>query len=127
MMSSDDTKSSFDIICKQIFELHNSIRSARIINEKGRLVAGGMRQGLKSLEDVKKDEMLFMELSLMVRMRHEFDEEFGKVEFTISYRERIILLSFPIENNILFVSFERQQDLGKTPFDILEIIKKHAK
>ncbi len=125
MMSNDESKSNFDVICKKVFELDEKIRSARIINGKGKLVAGGMRQGLKSLEDAKKDEMLFMELSLRVRMRHEFDEEFGKVEFSLSYRGKVILMSFPIEENVLFVSSERQLDLGKIPFNILEIIKKY--
>ena len=125
MMSDSETRSNFDAICKEVFELDDKIRSARIINGKGKLVAGGMRQGLKSLEDAKKDEMLFMELSLRVRMRHEFDEEFGKVEFSLSYRGKVILMSFPMGDNVLFVSSERQLDLGKNPFNILEIIKKH--
>ena len=124
-MSDSETRSNFDSICKEVFELDEKIRSARIINGKGKLVAGGMRLGLKSLEDAKKDEMLFMELSLRVRMRHEFDEEFGKVEFSLSYRGKVILMSFPMGENVLFVSSERQLDLGKNPFNILEIIKKH--
>lgn len=126
MMSDDKTGSNFDAICKEVFELDEKIRSARIINEKGRLVAGGMRQGLASLEDSKKDEMLFMELSLRVKMRHEFDEEFGKVEFSLSYRGKVILMSFPMGGNVLFVSSERQLDLGKIPFSILDIMKKYS-
>ena len=126
-MSDAETRSNFDVICKEVFELDEKIRSARIINGKGKLIAGGMREGLKSLEDAKKDEMLFMELSLRVRMRHEFDEEFGKVEFSLSQRERVILMSFPIGENVLFVSSERQLDLGRIPFNILEIILKHGK
>jgi len=114
----------FDKICESIFQLDTKIRSARIINNKGKLIAGGMHQGLTALEDVKKDEMLFMELSLRVRMRHEFDVEFGPVEFSLSYRGKIILMSFPIEPNVLFVTTERQIDLNKIPFKILELIKK---
>lgn len=120
----DNQSLDFDEICKKVFELDDKIRSARAINNKGKLIAGGMREGLKALEDVKKDEMLFMELSLRVRMRHEFDEEFGPVEFSLSYRGKIILISFPMEPNVLFVTGERQLDLNKIPFKILELIKK---
>ena len=120
---SNNIKSDFDIICDKVGELDGKIRSARIINGRGKLVAGGMKHGLQSLEDAKKDEMLFMELSLRVRMRHEFDEEFGPVEFSLSYRGKVILMSFPIGENVLFVSAERQLDLGKIPFIILEIIR----
>jgi len=116
-------KSGFDMICDKVFRLDNMVRSARIINNKGKLLAGGMKPGLKSLEDAKKDEMLFMELSLRVRMRHEFDEEFGPVEFSLSYRGKIILMSFPMDQGVLFVTTERQLEFGKIPFKILEIIK----
>ena len=89
-MQDNHKKLDFDAICEQVFKIDEKIRSARVINNKGKLIAGGMRQGLKALGDAKKDEMLFMELSLRVRMRHEFDEEFGPVEFSLSYRGKII-------------------------------------
>jgi hypothetical protein len=123
LVQDNQSKLDFDAICEKVFKLDDKIRSARIINNKGKLVAGGMRQGLKALEDPKKDEMLFMELSLRVRMRHEYDEEFGPVEFSLSYRGKIILMSFPMGENVLFVSTERQVDLNKIPLKILEIIK----
>ena len=121
-----DNQNNFDLdaLCEDIFKLDDKIRSARIINNKGKLVGGGMRKGLTALEDVKKDEMLFMELSLRVRMRHEFDAEFGLVEFSLSYRGKIILISFPMDPNVLFVTTERQIDLNKIPFKILKLIKK---
>ncbi|MBI3842523.1 MAG: hypothetical protein HY295_05205 [Thaumarchaeota archaeon] len=106
--------------------MDENIRSARVINNKGKLIAGGMRQGLRALEDAKKDEMLFMELSLRVRMRHEFDEEFGPVEFSLSHRGKVILMSYPMIENVLFVSTERQVDLNEIPFKILEIIKESS-
>ena len=121
----DKQNPDFDKVCEKVFDLDSKIRSARIINNKGKLIAGGMKSGLIALEDAKKDEMLFMELSLRVRMRHEFDAEFGPVEFSLSYRGKIILMSFPMVNeHVLFVSAERQLDLGKIPFKILEVIKK---
>ena len=121
----DKQNPDFDKVCEKVFDLDSKIRSARIINNKGKLIAGGMKSGLIALEDAKKDEMLFMELSLRVRMRHEFDAEFGPVEFSLSYRGKIILMSFPMMNeHVLFVSAERQLDLGKIPFKILEVIKK---
>ena len=111
-------------ICQKIIQLDSKVRSARIINNRGHLEAGGMRDGLVSLEDQKQDEMLFMELALRVRMRHEFDKEFGEVNFSLSYRDRIVIMSFPLENDdVLLVSTEKDIHLDKVPFDILKIIK----
>ncbi|TLX67728.1 MAG: hypothetical protein E6L00_07120 [Thaumarchaeota archaeon] len=119
-----ENKDEFEILCDKVFKIDNKIRSCRVINNKGRLEAGGMRGGLKAFEDSKKDEMLFMELSLRVRMRHEFDEEFGPVEFSLSYRGKIIVFSFPMrDEKVLLVTTERQIDLGTVPFEILKLLK----
>ena len=123
-MQDNQNDGGFDELCDRVFQLDEKIRSVRAINNKGKLVAGGMRKGLTALEDAKKDEMLFMELSLRVRMRHEFDTEFGPVEFSLSYRGKIVIMSFPMDPNVLFVTTERQIDLNKIPFKILELIKK---
>ena len=123
-MSDNQNELDFDAICDNIFKIDDKIRSARIISKNGKLLAGGMRKGLMALGDAKKDVMLFMELSLMGRMRHEYDEEFGSVEFALTHRGKIILMSFPIYENVLFVTTERQLDLNKIPFKIAESIKK---
>ncbi len=82
-------------ICQKIIKLDPKMRSARIINSRGHMVSGGMKDGLLSLEAQKQDEMMFMDLSLRVRMRHEFDKEFGIVHFSMSYRDKVIVMSFP--------------------------------
>lgn len=113
-----------DKICQKIIKLDPKMRSARIINSRGHLVAGGMKKGLMSLEAQKQDEMMFMELALRVRMRREFDSEFGQVHFSMSYRDKLIVMSFPLANDdVLLVSTEKELDFGKVPFKILKIIK----
>ena len=114
---------SIEKICQKIAKLDPKMRSARIINNRGHLVAGGMKKGLMSLEAQKQDEMMFMELALRVRMRKEFDSEFGEVHFSMSYREKVIVMSFPLANDdVLLVSTEKDLDFGKVPFKILKII-----
>jgi hypothetical protein len=110
-------------ICQKILKLDPTMRSARIINSRGHLMAGGMKKGIMSLEAQKQDEMMFMELALRVRMRHEFDQEFGIVHFSMSYREKVIVMSFPLaQDDVLLVSSEKGLDFGKIPFKILKLI-----
>ena len=67
---------------------------------------------------------MFMELALRVRMRHEFDIEFGIVHFSLSYRDKVIVMSFPLSNDdVLLVSCEKDTDFGDIPFKILKIIE----
>ena len=110
-------------ICQKIVKLDPKMRSARIINSRGHLMAGGMKKGIMSLEAQKQDEMMFMELALRVRMRHEFDHEFGQVYFSMSYREKVIVMSYPLaQDDVLLVSSEKEIDFGKIPFKILKLI-----
>ena len=118
-----DNVEELEKICQKIIKLDPKMRSARIINSRGHLVAGGMKKGLMSLEAQKQDEMMFMELALRVRMRKEFDSEFGEVHFSMSYREKVIVMSFPLANDdVLLGSTEKDLDFGKIPFKILKII-----
>ncbi len=111
-------------LCKKITKLDPKMRSARFINSRGHLIAGGMKDGILSLEAQKQDEMMFMELALRVRMRHEFDKEFGVVHFSMSYRDKVIVLSFPLSNDdVLLVSCEKETNFGKIPFKILKLIE----
>jgi len=111
-------------ICQSIIELDPKMRSARLINSRGHLISGGMKEGLLSLEAQKQDEMMFMELALRVRMRHEFDAEFGEVHFSMSYRDKVIVMSFPLSNDdVLLLSCEKDIDFGKLPFKVLKIIE----
>jgi hypothetical protein len=119
-----DNFDELEKICQSIIKLDSKMRSARLINSRGHLIAGGMKEGLLSLEAQKQDEMMFMELALRVRMRHEFDAEFGEVHFSMSYRDKVIVMSFPLNNDdVLLVSCEKETDFGKLPFKVLEIIQ----
>ena len=119
-----DNVEELESICQDILKLHPKMRSARFINARGHLVAGGMKDGLLSLEAKKQDEMMFMELALRVRMRHEFDNEFGIVHFSLSYRDKVIVMSFPlIDDNVLLVSREKDKNFEDIPFKILELIE----
>ena len=119
-----DNVEELESICQDILKLHPKMRSARFINARGHLVAGGMKEGLLSLEAKKQDEMMFMELALRVRMRHEFDNEFGVVHFSLSYRDKVIVMSFPLSNDdVLLVSREKDKNFEDIPFKILDLIE----
>lgn len=110
-------------ICDGIKNLDPLIRFAGVINPRGRLVAGGMKEGIKTLGSDKDDEMLFMELVLRTKMRKEFDKQLGAVKFAMSYREKAIVMSFPIDEHVMLVSAEREIDFAKIPFKILKILE----
>ena len=88
----------------------------------GNLIAGGMRDGLKPLEDETTQKKMFMEVALRVVTRSEFDEYLGEVEYSASRRKNVVVLSFPLENNILLLSAEKNADIDQTAKKVLSII-----
>ena len=114
----------YENLCTLVQKIDSDIRFVGIINSKGRLVAGGMVSSKKRLGDRKGDEMLYMELALRVRMRREFDDDLGKVEFSMSFREKLIVMSFPIKNDVLMVSMERKTQFENVAFEILKLVEK---
>jgi len=112
----------YENMCASIQKIDAKIRFAGVINSKGRLVAGGMAPSKTRLGDRKRDEMLYMELALRVKMRREFDDDLGQVKFSMSFREKLIVMSFPIENDVLMVSMERKTQFEKISFKILKLV-----
>jgi len=114
----------YENLCAITQKIDSKVRFAGVINSKGRLIAGGMVSSKKRLGDRKRDEMLYMELALRVKMRREFDDDLGKVKFSMSFREKLIVMSFPMEDNVLMVSMERKTKFEQIAFSILKHIEK---
>ena len=106
-------------MCTLIQKIDSKIRFTGVINSKGRLTAGGMVPSKTRLGDRKRDEMLYMELALRVKMRSEFDDDLGEVKFSMSFREKLIVMSFPMKDDVLMVSMERKTQFEQIAFSIL--------
>jgi len=114
----------YENLCELAKKTDSNIRFAGVINSKGRLIAGGMIPSKKRLGDRKGDEMLYMELALRVKMRREFDDDLGQVKFYMSYREKLIVMSFPMKDGVIMVSMESKPQFEKIAFNILKLVEK---
>ena len=121
-MSTISKSSEYSIFQQKcdILLLEDEIRFAGLINSMGRLVAGGFKEGITPLEDEAERQKMYMELALRVSMRMEFDYSLGPVKYSSSRREKVVMMSFPINNNVLMISAE-------TTVDIEELAKKIMK
>ena len=120
---SDD---NFQLLCDNVFSLSPSIRFAGVINKMGRLIAGGMRHGLESLENKDDSLELFVQFALRSRLRKDYDYVFGKSIYNFTEREKIKLASFPLDDNLILrismVKEEKNHD--QIIQNILESIQK---
>ena len=97
------------------------IRFAGLISPMGHLVAGGMKKGLKPLEDDADMRKLYMELILRVSTRQEFDQTLGPVEFSASRRKNAVVMSFPIGNKVLLISANPEVSVDETAKKVKKI------
>ena len=111
----------FQQMCDILLE-QEKIRFAGLINSMGKLVAGGIREGLVPLEDEAERQKMYMELALRVSMRKDFDYTLGPVKFSASRREKALVMSFPLNNNVLLISTEPEVDIEETANKVIKII-----
>jgi len=97
-------------LCNSIFEISEKIRFVGIIDQMGKLIGGDMKKGLPSLEKNDGSIRLYLGYAINNILRRDFDDVFGKVLYTFSERERIKLLTIPIDDNLLLVSMDKSTD-----------------
>ena len=110
----------FEQKCQNLLK-EPEIRFAGLINPMGHLVAGGMKKGLKPLEDDADMRKLYMELILRVSTRQEFDETLGVVDYSASRREKAVVMSFPIGSKVLLVSANTSVNIDETAKKVKKI------
>jgi hypothetical protein len=112
---------------KQIYEfiltLDEKIRFVGIINDLGRLVYGGMRPGVMSLESETESIKIYMEFALISKLHTDFDSKLGEVFYSLTVRKKIKMLSFPVSDHIIRISLERDANHEKIANEILGLLE----
>jgi hypothetical protein len=106
-------------LCESIFALHDDIRYAAVVDDTGLQIAGGMRRGIDSIVDQTSEELYLTQTALRKSMRQRFDDTMGNARFAYVEREKISILTFYLNRNILIVTMESNID-SHSAIDIAE-------
>lgn len=88
------------------------IRFCGIINSLGRLVTGGFSAGIAPLDNEDQRRMLYIQSTLDLSMKGEFDENLGSVNFITTYRDNVAIINVPFQHNyLILMSVERNADI----------------
>jgi len=117
MTLSDSIKHNCEKLLKE-----PEIRFAGILDPMGSLLVGGFRSDVEPLKDDAERKKLFMEVVLRQKTREEFDYNLGPVEYAAARRKNVVILIFPIEKNVLFISAEKNIEIDPTAAKIMEIM-----
>jgi len=110
-------------IVEKILSLDEQMRFAAIIDLKGKIIEGIMNEGKTSLESQKQEELFCKQVADRRKMRHEFDNELGKVRYVNVEREKVTQIVVYSKKNTIFVTMEPEITLQKKT-DIINNIKK---
>lgn len=75
-------------VVNKIFNVSKDIRFVGLLNNSGKLLAGGMREGLESLDDEIHQKRWFNQISIRREMYEMFDKIYGKTRFAYVEREK---------------------------------------
>lgn len=117
---------NYHILCQDVKNLDKKIRFAGVINERGRLVASEMKKNGQMVSE-KDEEMWFMELALRVKMRRDFEDQLGKVKYSMTIREEHVGMNFPIKTDFLYVATDPDVNLIELPLKIIKTINSQEK
>ena len=77
----------------------------------GKLIAGGFRDGIKPLDNEEERKMWYMQSALEMSMKKESGSNLGGINYIVTFRDNVTLISLPImQNYLMLVSAERNAD-----------------
>ena len=108
IISVEDIK-RLDSACASLSE-EEKVRHVGVINRLGHLVAGGFKKGVTPLLSSDKVAMVYMQMHLDFNMRQELDEVLGPIDYIASRRANQLIITVPIEDNLVLITAEPDAD-----------------
>ena len=100
------------------------IRFCGLIDSSGQLVAGEFKEGVVPLETDKERRQMFRELAHRVANREGFDANLGRVKYSSSRREKVVMMSFPFGRYIVMITAEPAVNIDRLAWKILNKLGK---
>lgn len=118
-MYSVELQKEYSQKCRSILE-EPEIRFCGFIDGNGELVTGGFRDDVVPFEDDENRKKMFQELAYRVANRKEFDSNLGRVKYSASRRDKVVMMSFPVGGNILMITAEPNVNIDRLAYRIIK-------
>jgi hypothetical protein len=100
--------------------LEPEIRFCGLIDSSGQLLVGNMKAGLVPFENDAGRRQMFQELAHRVANRSGFDANLGRVKYSSSRREKVVMMSFPLGKHIVLVLAEPSVNIDRLGWKIID-------
>ena len=105
--------------CQDILE-DDEVRFAGLLDEFGKLLAGGYKQNINPRLTEGQHDSVCKELASRVAKRKKYDAELGRVKYSASRREHVVIMSFPIYEKVIMIVAEPHVNIDRLAFRIIE-------
>ncbi len=100
--------------------LEPEIRFCGLVDSSGELIVGDMKSGIIPFENDARRKQMFQELAHRVANRTGFDANFGRVKYSSSRREKVVMMSFPLGKYIVLVIAEPNVNIDRLGWKIID-------
>jgi len=109
-MENKDQIQAFEGACTTLLALPK-MRFVGIVNKMGKLVVGKFKEGITSHLSDKEDGMAYMEFAMEIFLREEFNEKLGSIDYVLSKRKKVNVISMPVGKYLILISAEPDSDV----------------
>jgi len=110
-------------VAENILALNSAMRFASILDLKGNIIEGIMKDRKTSLEAQKQQEKFCKDAAKARKMREAYDKKLGKVRYVHTERENVTQITVYIKKYTIFITMEPELSVNKK----LQIITKIKK
>jgi len=115
---------NYDKLCKDIFEIDNSVRFANVYNKHGEVVSGGMHKDKESLLNREEALMSLYYSKQMFEKHKNLSHRLGKERYSMTEYQNVKLLTISLrDDNLLLISLEPKSDHCKMITSILKVVE----
>ena len=102
--------------------LEPEIRFCGLIDSDGKLIVGDLSEGVVPFENDSRRQKMFQELAHRVANRAGFDANLGRVKYSSSRREKVVMMSFPLGKYIILVIAEPSVNIDRLGWKIINML-----
>ena len=112
-------------VVENILALNTAMRFASILDLKGNIIEGIMKDRKTSLESQKQQEKFCKDAAKARKMREAYDKKLGKVRYVHTERENVTQITVYVKKYTIFITMEPELSVNKK-LQIVTKIKKMA-
>ena len=113
-------------LCNSIIKLNRSIQSVAVINNRGRVMEKFSKTKFTKQFPNHLNELFCMSCVLQISMGKDFDENYGPINYHISERSNLAIITFPLDENVILITANKNISPITLARKIMDIISNHV-